>query len=136
MKNKKLQKNIVNLGVFISGLIILIPTVALGQSATNQIVRCNGTSIPCGFPELMSTLYRLLLVVISIGIAAIAIVMSYAGFTYLTAAGDSGKISKAHKMFTTAIWGFLIMISAYLIVELLFSVFGVNPNFSRGVFSR
>lgn len=141
MKNKKLQKNIANVAVFMIGFFILLPIAVEAQnfSSTRQIVRCDGVNIPCDDKQVFATLQRLLVVVISIGVALIAVAISWAGFLYMTAAGDTGKISRAHEIFKKAAVGFALMVLAFLIVELLFSVFGVKTGFNPfggGGFSR
>jgi hypothetical protein len=53
-----------------------------------------------------------------IGIASVlaAIFFMYAGFLYLTSAGDTAKINQAHKIFKDVGWGFVLLLSAWLIV--------------------
>jgi hypothetical protein len=54
---------------------------------------------------------------------------SYAGFLYLTSQGNPGQISKAHGIFKTTAIGFLIVLSAWLIV---YAITGslLNPTFN------
>jgi len=94
-----------------------------------DIVKCeNGPE--CGFTELMNTIRELVKVMVSIAIAAVAIAISYAGFLYLTSGGDTGKVSKAHSIFTTSATGFIITLLAYVLIQLLFNVLGVKPDFN------
>jgi len=59
------------------------------------------------------------LIFISIPIATL--LFSYAGFLYVTAGGNTGKIQKAHDIFKDVAVGFLIVLSAWLIVNTIVS---------------
>lgn len=49
-----------------------------------------------------------------------------AGYQYLTSVGDSGKIQAATKELTNASIGFVLVISAYFIAQLLEILLGIN----------
>ncbi len=53
-----------------------------------------------------------------IGVASVlaAMFFMYGGFLYLTSAGDTAKISKAHEVFRNVGWGFVLLLAAWLIV--------------------
>jgi hypothetical protein len=53
---------------------------------------------------------------------------TYAGVEYVTAAGNSGKINQAHRIFWTVFVGFCIMLAAWLIVKSVSVI--VDPSFS------
>jgi hypothetical protein len=40
----------------------------------------------------------------------------YGGWLYLTSSGDSAKIAKAHGVFKNVLWGFALLLAAWLIV--------------------
>ncbi len=63
---------------------------------------------------------------IAIGLSSISI--AYAGFLYLTASGDEGKVKKAHGIFWMILKGFLFMLSAWVIVKLVLRLAG--PEYS------
>jgi len=108
---------------------ILMSVFLLPVLVHADIVTCDGPD--CSFKDLMSTFGSLITTIVTVGVAAVAIVMSWAGFKYLTAGGDMGKVSEAHKVFSTALKGFIFMIAAYLIVQLLFSTLGVDSAFNK-----
>lgn len=56
----------------------------------------------------------------------VVIIFAYAGFTYLTSGGSASKIEKAHNMLIKAVVGFVIVLSAFLIVELIANILGLD----------
>ncbi|PIR42021.1 MAG: hypothetical protein COV30_00695 [Candidatus Yanofskybacteria bacterium CG10_big_fil_rev_8_21_14_0_10_37_15] len=63
----------------------------------------------------------------SLSLLGVAIFVSffYAGFLWLTAAGNTAKTGEAKKRMTNAIFGAILLLSAYLILNT------INPNFVR-----
>ena len=59
-----------------------------------------------------------------------AVAFAWAGVLYLTAAGDEGKIGKAHAIFTDVLIGLGIVLSAWLIVKLIVTGLGVKSGLS------
>ena len=49
-----------------------------------------------------------------------------AGFSYMTAAGDSAKIQSATKNLTNALIGLLVVISAFFLAQIIQVVFGIT----------
>jgi hypothetical protein len=49
-----------------------------------------------------------------------------AGFSYLTSAGDSGKVAAATKNITNAALGLFVVICAFFIAQILQGVFGIQ----------
>ena len=93
------------------------------------LVPCGGAREPgCDFSQLVLLIKNITNFIILISAPVSAIMFSYAGYLYLTAAGDTGKISKAHSVFWTVLVGFSIILGAWLIVKAL-SVL-VTPDFS------
>lgn len=91
------------------------------------LVKCNNPP-DCTFEELIATANAVMGFLVQIGIAFIAIVLAYAGWIYLTAGGDSGKIKTAHKMFRNSVIGFMIILGAFLVIKLLVSTLGLNTS--------
>lgn len=69
-----------------------------------------------------------LLLYLSATIAVISFM--YAGFLYLTAFGDMGKVEQAHGIFSKVIIGFLFVFLGWLIVATILKTMGVVPDFS------
>ena len=98
----------------------------VGPSHPRGLVRCNGPE--CGFNDFMEMIMRVTTYLIGFAIATVSITIAYAGFIYMTAGGDSGKISKAHEMFKKAAVGFIIVLSAFLIVRLIITTTGADQK--------
>ena len=58
-----------------------------------------------------------------LGVTAAALGFAYAGFLYITAMGSEEKIHHAHSIFIKVVWGFVFMLSAWLIVKTLEDTF-------------
>ena len=83
---------------------------------------------PCKFADIITLAKRLIAGWIGAGVLFAALGFSYAGFLYITAMGSEEKISHAHSIFTKTMWGFVFMLSAWLIAYTLESVF-LRPSF-------
>lgn len=79
-----------------------------------QLVPCNGVN--CDFNALMTLVNRVISFILYVSIPLAAISFSYAGYLYLSAAGDTGKIESAHEIFKKVLIGFIFILSAWLIV--------------------
>ena len=93
------------------------------------IVPCgtSDTHPECTFDDLMKLGSNIIDYIILISAPIAALMFTYAGIIYLTAAGDTGKIAKAHGIFWTVFVGFVIVLAAWLIVKSV-SVL-VTPDF-------
>lgn len=86
---------------------------------------------PCGFNaliELVNNTINFLLVWFATPLAAIILV--YAGFTYLTSGGSSEKATKAKHMLTSMIIGYIIALAAWLIIKTILSTLGFEGSFN------
>jgi len=80
----------------------------------------------CKFADFWATFNLILKNILQLGMMISVVIFVVAGWTYLTAGGDSGKVKKGHKMLTNATIGFVIMLSAFLIVDLILRSLGVD----------
>jgi len=98
---------------FVIANIVLLPATLF--AAESKLIPCDGPN--CDFNALMLLVKNVItyLMIISVPLAAIA--FSYAGFLYLTAAGDSGKVKQAHGIFTKVAIGFIMVLAAWVIVH-------------------
>ena len=82
----------------------------------------------CQFRDLITLADNIIKYLIYFSIPIVAIVFAYAGFLYLTSAGSVGKASQATSLFTDAAIGFVIVLSAWLIVKTVENVFLRSPD--------
>ena len=50
------------------------------------------------------------------------------GFRFLTAGGDEKSIQEARKSLTNATIGLIIIVSAFAVSQILFTIFGLSPQ--------
>ena len=124
-----------NFGKFFLSLIFAITVfggavlLPVSVSATNVddnkgLVPCGATlngkiDNPCNFDHFLILVSRITNYLIIIGAAVAALAFGWAGYLMMTAGGEMGKIEEAKAIFTKVLVGFLIMLSAWLIVHAL-----------------
>lgn len=119
---------IIFLFVLISGV---FPQDAFSLEVPAGLVPC-GTDIdtqtgavrnPCAFGDLaglFQNVMQFLLIKVMVPLATLAIV--FVGIQYLTAAGNPSKLTKAHDTLWDVLYGIIIAIAAYAIVETIFII--------------
>ena len=97
-----------------------------------QLVPCgssaSGSSAECDWAQLIALANRVVnfLVVISVSLAVMA--FCYAGFLYITAFGESGKIEQAHTIFKSTLIGVFFVLCGWLIVATILRVLVDNTD--------
>lgn len=126
MKSKLFKKVIIGM---LMATFLLVPAVNL-LNAQSGIVQCDGPdgagSRECDFDAFIATANKLIEFIIYLAASAAAILIAYAGFLYITAQGDSGKITQAHAIFKNIVIGFVVILLAWLFVKLILDVFETN----------
>lgn len=99
------------------------PLVPCGGFATiDETGGIGGEQPECEFGHLLMTIDNIITFVsLYLSIPIATIVFAVAGFTYITAAGNTGKIQAAHKMFSRTFVGLLIALSSFLIIHFIVS---------------
>ena len=100
--------------VLAAGAVSVALLVPLLASAQGGIVPCTNN---CGFEELITLIQRVIDFIIVTGTSVAALLFAWAGWLYMSARGDTGQIGKAHNVFTTVFWGYVIILSAWLVVR-------------------
>ncbi len=90
---------------------------------------------PCGFNDVIEFARRAITGWIMAGATVAALGFAYAGFLYITAMGSQEKISHAHMIFVKTFWGFVFMLSAWLIAKTMEQVF-LTPAMQQKSFLR
>lgn len=81
----------------------------------------------CHFDDLIRLGVNIMNFLIVLSTAVAAIVIAYAGFLYLSSAGDEGNVKKAKGMLTKVAIGFFFLIAAWVIVnEIIVAL--LDPN--------
>lgn len=117
-----------NKRTIILGLLMVLPYIALAQTDTG-LVKCgivdkDGVlaSNQCGYAELITLIEDVLnFIIYKLASPIAALMFGYAGYQYIMSEGDMGKAKAARKIFTNVLYGYGIMLAAFLIVKLIFS---------------
>lgn len=111
----------------------------IGDSGQSGIVPCgddvNGDGIvspseQCGLCGLVDLAQESLIFAVYLTVFVGTLMFVYAGFLYITAGGDTGKISKATGVFGKVVVGLIIVLLAWTIVDTILKAF-LNENIER-----
>jgi len=125
---KHYQKFIYTLYAFV----FAFPLVGLAQSG-GGLVTCKRGGKYCTLTELIGPGGLLAVIVnfiVTLAVAVSVFGIVYAGFLYLTAGGNTGKIKKGHEVITMTIIGFLIVLLTYELLQVLYTTLGVSADFN------
>lgn len=106
-------------------------SLAVAWTWGQQLVPCGQDDLPkCDFNAALMLLNNL----IDFGLLLVpflaAIALMFAGFMYLTSAGDTGKVGKAHEIFTDTVIGIIVALAAWLIIKTILVGLGVDNAFN------
>lgn len=98
-------------------------TITLPDGKTKTILGDGIVDNPCQFTHIIELARKIIMGWIIFGIIMATMGFSYAGLLYITAQGASEKISHAHSIFVKTFWGFVFMLSAWLIAYTMEKIF-------------
>ncbi len=79
-----------------------------------------------GGPVLQRTLSHSINLILIAGGAMLLFLLLWGGIEYMTAGGDKEATQKATKRITSALVGFVILVSSFAIIYLIGKIFGIN----------
>ena len=95
----------------------VVPDTCLAQTGPGGLVNCNGTDCSaCNLVEMVNLGIRIIFGAVGL---SFAIIMMKAGFGLVTSGGNPGALNEAKSHFQNAVIGFLIVMSAWLIVDII-----------------
>lgn len=98
-------------------VVSVAPDSASAQGVASLVPQCEGTSCSaCHFVELGNNLVSWLIGVITV---LFAVLMAVAGFGLVTSGGNPSALQAAKDKFTNGLIGFLIVLSAWLLIDTL-----------------
>lgn len=89
-----------------------------------------GQSQECGWYDLLQLIKNVMAFLLYLSAFLATMSFVYAGFLYLTAFGEMGKVEQAHGIFTKVALGLVFVFLAWLIVATILSALGVSGAFS------
>lgn len=110
-------------------------TTTFAQEDPSRLVPCGGYNADdtlqpdCDFSYLVLAAERIIdFLIFTIAMPIAAICFMYAGYMYLTAGANIGSTAKAKKIFWNVLWGLVIALSAWLIVNTIMVGLGVDDG--------
>ena len=127
---QQIKKISVQYSAFIAAFcIMLLPLVSFGQTATPDLglVTCDTN---CDFNALMAMINKIIkFALFNLVVPIAAVMFFYAGFLMVTAGGESAEAkTKAKGIFTNAVIGLVIAISAWIVIRTLLSILGFQGD--------
>lgn len=107
---------------FVVGSVLLAPLLlvrAEGVGGGNDDCQAGQLCNPLKFSTITDFLIAIIDVLLIFALPLIILAIMYAGFMFVTAQGDTSKISKARAALTWAVVGGVIALSAKLIISVL-----------------
>jgi len=118
------------LTAFIFLLIGFVLPIFVGVANAAPLVPCGYNGIECTTCHLLQLGENIIEFIVQISFVIAALLFAYAGFLFFIGGGDSGKITNAKKIFTNTFIGIIIILSSWLVVNIILSTLtgqGVNP---------
>lgn len=121
--------------IFLATTVLIFVALAVPFSAQavwvpgQPIVPCDGSAAkPCDFNALVVLANNIISIGIYLAILVAVAMFAFAGWLYLTSAGDVGKMKHAHTVATNAVFGFVFVLTAWLIITLVLGALVCKPG--------
>ena len=113
--------------VIAGGLYVFTASVVSGQPFQAPVQVTPPTQgLPTDLGQLIQQIFTWSLSLLGI---AVFVMFFYAGFLWLTAAGNTARVGEAKSRMTNAVFGAILLLSSYLIL------YTINPNFVKNTFN-
>jgi hypothetical protein len=104
-------------------LILIFSFLPISAEAAGLVPCGGGSGEPeCSVCDLVTLADNVINFIIQLSFVISALLFAYAGFLFFTAGADPGKVTSARKIFTNAIIGIIIILTAWLLVNVLLTV--------------
>jgi len=106
--------------------LLVFPSLAFAKG----LVPCGGATEPkCDFNQLIVLVQKVINLALTIAPMLAAVAFAVAGFYYVTAAGDTGKIKQAHDIAIAGAVGLIIVLIAWILVKTIITTLGGGEAF-------
>lgn len=123
MKNY-IKNSLLSSGFLFTLIAVCSPFVAYAEG----IVPCGFGDDECTFCELQVLAGNVLNFMVILSVFAAALLFLNAGILYITSSTNVANIAKAHRLFTSALIGFLIILSAWLVINtVMYFMYNTGP---------
>jgi len=96
----------------------------VGDETQTYTIDSGFKGLPTSISAIVAKAFPFIFALAGVGLLLMIIA---AGFTLMTSAGDSKKMESGKNRLTFAIVGFLVIFTAFWVVQLLGTMFGVEP---------
>ena len=104
-------------------IVLLTPSLVFAQGILEGPLVAKECIGPiCQFCDLVNLLQRVLNFAVAFTVVVATLMFAYAGILYVTAAANPKNIQKAHSIFGHVFVGFLLVLTAWLIINIILSV--------------
>lgn len=139
------RKIILGLNILFMLAIMTLPVLGFAQtgvssqssaaSAGDPLVECEKVDT-CNWNAFMRTLNKIKNYTLQLATVMSVIFIVYAGILYLTAAGNTGKISQAQNILSNVVIGFFLASAGWLIINAITKTLEVDPQFVPTEFKK
>jgi hypothetical protein len=125
---------LINIGIAVLLMAIVLPAITHAQNIFN-VVPCGNESDPqiaarsCTLSHLFQLINNVIKVLVILSFPATMIAWTWVGILLLTSGGDSGRITRAKGIAIKVLWGFIIILSAWLLVYTILNAL-VDPRYN------
>lgn len=103
---------------------VLAQTLKIGSDDQIYEIKSGFEGLPTSISDLLTDAFPFIFAIAGVGLLLMIIA---AGFTLMTSAGDAKKMESGKNRLTFAIVGFLVVFTAFWVVQLFGIMFGVEP---------
>lgn len=96
--------------------VLALPVMAQAQTTTPFSVESIGSQLGLGDADLKTTVLNIIRWLLGIMTLIAVVMIIYAGFVWLTAAGNEDNVDKAKKIISAAVIGLIVVLLAWAIV--------------------
>ena len=107
----------------VAAAFLLIPVTFTSAAS---FIQCEG--VDCGINDIIETVGSLITFILELSIGATSLLFAWAGVMYMTSGGDSSEVAKAKKMFKNGAVRLIIVLTAFLVIELIVRPLGVDES--------
>jgi hypothetical protein len=104
---------------FFITIAVITPAVAFGGPFDQIVPKCSDTAEGCNLKDLITLGENVLNFVLALAVTVSAVMFAWAGFLYITSAGNEQKVGHAKTLFAAVIIGLIIILTAWLVVDTL-----------------
>lgn len=114
--------------------VLFVPVVASAQIFGGPIVPCGGPDGPeCNACQLVKMADNLIKFFVGMAVVVATLMFTWAGIKYATSGTKPDQISEAHKIFFNVLIGLIVVLGAWLIIDLILMAIPSEGTTVKGI---